>query len=193
MTVATENTALLTDVTAQAQALHEEDAAQPTRVCFVCTGNTCRSPMAEAVANALAAEEAERMAGALPEGMRDCIIPRIEVCSAGLYPIEGDPIASNAVAALEEAGVRAIPSRDYHNHLATALTEQTVNASDLLVGMSGSHVMELFMRYPQAAQKIVCMPQAISDPFGGDLARYRACLAEITEGVRALLFGETGA
>ena len=50
--------------------------------------------------------------------------------------------------------MRAIPTRDYHGHLAAALTEQTVNASDLLVGMSGSHVMELLMRYPQAAQRI---------------------------------------
>lgn len=185
-----ERTALLTDVNAQAQELREENAEHPMRVCFICTGNTCRSPMAEAVANALAAEEAERLASTLPEGMRDCITPRLEACSAGLYPIEGDPIAHNAIAALEEAGVRAVPTRDYHGHLAAALTEQTVNACDLLVGMSGSHVMELLMRYPQAAQRIVCMPQSISDPFGGDLARYRACLAEITEGVRALLFGE---
>lgn len=185
-----ERTALLTDVSAQAQEQREENAERPMRVCFVCTGNTCRSPMAEAVANALAAEETERLAATLPEEMRDCIMPRLEACSAGLYPIEGDPIAPNAVAALEEAGVRAVSTRDYHAHFATALTEQTVNTSDLLIGMSGSHVLELLMRYPQAAQRIVCMPQPISDPFGGDLARYRACLAEITEGVRTLLFGE---
>lgn len=183
-----ERTALLTEETAQESGACEAHSDRPMRVCFVCTGNTCRSPMAEAVANALAAEETERLACTLPEGMRDCVTPRLEACSAGLYPIEGDPIAPNAVAALEEAGVRALPARDYHAHLATALTEQTVNTSDLLIGMSGSHVMELLMRYPQAAQRIACMPQAISDPFGGDPARYRACLAEVTEGVRTLLF-----
>lgn len=162
----------------------------PLRVCFVCTGNTCRSPMAEAVVNALARAEATALSSSLPEAMRDCVSCRLEARSAGLYPIEGDPIAKNAVTALEEAGVQAIPERDYHRHTASPLTEETVSACDLLVGMSGSHVMELLMRYPQAAQKITCMPQAISDPFGGDLERYRSCLAEITEGVRALFFRE---
>ena len=61
-----------------------------TRICFICTGNTCRSPMAEAVANALAKEK----------GHTD-----LRAFSAGLYANANDPIAPNAVAALEAAGL----------------------------------------------------------------------------------------
>ena len=181
---------LITEARSPLAELEKNKTEGPLRLCFVCTGNTCRSPMAEAVANALARAEAAALSESLPEAMRDCVSCRLEACSAGLYPIEGDPIAANAVTALEEAGVQAIPERDYHCHTASPLTEETVNNCDLLVGMSGSHVMELLMRYPQAAQKITCMPQAVSDPFGGDLERYRSCLAEITEGIRALFFRE---
>ena len=146
------------------------------RVCFVCTGNTCRSPMAEAVARALAKKHA---------GAR-----RIEVMSAGLYANEGELISPNAVRALEMLGVETDEGKDYHNHRAHTLTAEEAERADLLVGMSGGHCTELLMRFPQAAQKIVMMPRPVSDPYGGDLARYRFCLEEIFAGVSQLLFAE---
>ena len=159
-------------------------------VCFVCTGNTCRSPMAEAVANALSAETAKQAAAMLPESVRDCVHLPIEAVSAGLYPNIGEKIADNAVLALEQAGIEAVPQRDFHKHTAQPLTAELAEHCDLLIGMSGSHVIEMLMHFPQAAQKIICMPKEISDPYGGDSARYRACLQEIISGVRELLFGE---
>lgn len=160
----------------RAQALMtDNNAANARRICFVCTGNTCRSPMAEAVANALAKEQ----------GRKD-----LRAFSAGLYACDGEPIAQNAVLALEAAGVEAVAGRDYHRHIAHNLTEREAEEYDLLVGMTSGHAMELMMRYPAAAEKITCMPHGISDPYGGDAARYRACLAEITECVRALLAAE---
>ena len=158
----------------------------PIRVCFVCTGNTCRSPMAEAVANAMAKERLQ----AIPESMRDCAAPPIEATSAGLFACEGEPIARHAVTALEEAGILPIDGRDYRTHTARSLDEALANACDLLVGMTGTHVMELMMRYPQLAGRIVCMPSPIPDPFGGDEDCYRACLLEIRKGVEQLLFKE---
>lgn len=150
---------------------------QPKRVTFVCTGNTCRSPMAAAVANALIrARDGENSAWV--------------ATSAGLYAGEGDPITPHAVEALERAGVEAVKGLDYHAHTAHTVTEADAEAAELLVAVSASHAMELLFRFPEAAHKIVCMPQAISDPFGGDLAGYEACLAEITACVRALLLGE---
>lgn len=157
---------------------------RPRRVCFVCTGNTCRSPMAEAVANAMAQEWKNN----LPEAVRDAVAPTLEAYSAGLYAVAGDPIAQNAVTALERAGVAPIPSRDYHRHTAHTLTAEEAEGYDLLIGLGGGHTMELMMRFPQLANRITCMPKPIADPFGGDEATYEACLAEIVAGVRDLLF-----
>ena len=166
--------------------LEERDDREMLRVCFVCTGNTCRSPMAAAVANALAAGEL----AAYPDAVREALSPRLQATSRGLYAAEGEPIADNALRALEEAEVLPTPCDDYRNHAARNLTDAEASQFDLLVAMSAGHAMELMMRHPEASSRIVCMPTPISDPYGGDLAVYRACLAEITEGVKALLFAE---
>ena len=150
------------------------DAERKKRVCFVCTGNTCRSPMAEAYANDLAQKR-----GLLWEAR-----------SAGLYAEELSPISQNAVLALEEAGVEPTAARDYHTHLAHTLTEKDSEGFDLLVGMTPRHALEMTMRYPALASRIVSMPQAIPDPFGMDKSAYLACLGEIQKGVRALLLPE---
>ena len=156
----------MTQETMMDEALMEVEGGKPPRalrVCFVCTGNTCRSPMAEAVVNHLAAEEGRG----------------IRAFSAGLYACVGDPIAQNAVTALENAEIKPQPSRDYHTHVAHTLGDEEAESYDLLVGMGKSHVMELMMRHPRMARRILCMPTPISDPFGGDLATYEACLAFI--------------
>ena len=157
----------------QMNTARDEDRA--LRVCFVCTGNTCRSPMAEAVANHLSRQ---RKNDAMP----------IVAASAGLYANDGEPIARNAAEALRAAGITPTEGRDYRLHTAHTLTAQEVEKYDLLVGLGGSHCMELLMRFPQAAQRIVGMPTPIADPFGGDLATYAACLEQITAGVKTLLF-----
>ena len=167
----------------------QEGGAQPMRVCFVCTGNTCRSPMAQAVANALAAKKMTDY----PLPIRELMQPPVEAFSAGLYANDGEPIAQNAVSALERAEVATVAAHDYHTHQAHTLTEAEAAQYDLLVGLSDSHVLELLMRFPALAGRIVRMPKPISDPFGGDLARYTSCLAEITEGVCQLLFAEENA
>lgn len=152
-------------------------AAGLTRVCFVCTGNTCRSPMAQAVANAYA-KRLERT--------------DLRAYSAGLFAKDGEPIAPPAVRALERAGVEGIVGRDYHLHTAHTLTEQEAADYDLLVGMTDEHVLQLMMRFPQAANRIVRMPSQIADPYGGDDAVYAQCLEQICRELCALLFPELG-
>lgn len=174
----------MTELLQEKKAASVTDTPRTRRVCFVCTGNTCRSPMAEAVANHLS----QSFSVGLPESVRAAFVPPVEAISRGLYASEGEPIANNAVLALEQAGIEPCPSRDYHDHTARMLTEGEAETCDLLVGLGTSHVLELMMRFPQLAPRIVCMPKPIADPYGGDAEIYRACLAEITEGVKALLF-----
>ncbi len=153
----------------------EAAGAQPRRVCFVCTGNTCRSPMAEAVANAIIKAE----------GRTD-----LRVFSAGLCAAEGDPITPYAVRVLEEAEIPAVSGHDYHRHVAHSLLSEEADAFDLLVGLTEHHAMQMMMRFPEAAEKITSMPTPIADPWGGDVETYRECLAQIRKGVLALLFPE---
>ncbi len=150
---------------------------QPFRICFVCTGNTCRSPMAAAVANAIVHT---------PEFQRTSPRP-IEAYSAGLYAVAGDPISSNALLALERAGIQPDAARDYRKHRAHTLTQEEAERYDLLVGISDGHAMELILRFPSLASRVTAMDPPIADPYGGDLARYERALCDIVTGVRNLL------
>lgn len=158
----------------------------PRRVCFVCTGNTCRSPMAAAVANAMAYEPLAK----LPESLRELGRPELEAFSAGLAAGEGDPIADNAVRALEAAGVPAVPGQDYHRHTAHTLCGEEAERYDLLVAMSRQHALGLLLRFPQLAGRITTLGEDVPDPYGGSEQDYRVCLERITRLVRELLFPE---
>ena len=159
------------------------EASRPLRICFVCTGNTCRSPMAQAVANALALDALS----VYPEAVRDALSPQVEAFSAGLYAGRGDPISLGALHALEAAGVTPVPTHDYRTHTAHTVTEEEAKEYDLLVGMTASHALELLLRFPSLASRITRMAHEISDPFGKDDAAYAVCLEQITQDVRALL------
>ncbi len=160
---------------------------KPFRVCFVCTGNTCRSPMAAAVANHLAKEPI----ASLPEALRAYASLELEAFSAGILARDGDPIAENAVLALEDAGILPDSDRDYHRHTAHRLTEEEAERYDLLVGLTREHALSLLLQFPSLVSRITCFPTDIPDPFGGSAAEYRACLAAIAQGVRDLLFSES--
>jgi len=148
-------------------------------VCFVCTGNTCRSPMAAAVFNNMSLA---------PEVCTMCDMEKllnaknIKALSAGLAAF-GEPISENAVKALEEAGIPSTPKNDYKGHISCGIELDVMQKCELVVGMSSSHAVRLMAMFPQFASKITCMPEDIPDPWGGSLEDYKECLAKISEGV----------
>ncbi|MBE6555445.1 MAG: low molecular weight protein arginine phosphatase [Ruminococcaceae bacterium] len=153
-----------------------QQAPRPRRILFVCTGNTCRSPMAAALLYDRARRR-ELCSAVDPDAPP---LPPMTVTSAGLYAEEGAPITPDAVRALREAGVPSLPDHDYAAHRARSVTPELMHEADEVIAISASHAMGLLMRFPECAAKITTLPLDISDPFGGDLERYRACLSEIS-------------
>ncbi|HPT85667.1 MAG TPA: low molecular weight protein arginine phosphatase [Bacillota bacterium] len=158
------DTEILPDL-AEFAAMPSPDLNKPMRVLFVCTGNTCRSPMAAAVLNALGGG-------------------RYAAQSAGLVAKPGIPISPYAVRALEEAGIVSTPSNNYKAHKSRTVTEQMIAEADRVIGMTESHMLLLMREYPQHAAKISVMKRDIADPYGGTLEDYKKCLAEITDSLR---------
>ena len=143
-----------------------------TKSLFICTGNTCRSPMCAALYN-------DRFAG-----------DDSAAFSRGLYA-DGSSITRNAAMVLKENGIVSTSANPYADHFSKTVTEDDMEMSDLVIGVSSSHAMELIFRFPSCASKITSLPMNIPDPFGGDLADYRLCFTRIEEALDAMFVKET--
>ena len=129
------------------------------RVLFVCTGNTCRSPFAEAVSRS--------------EG-------HIDVESAGLAAYAGDEPPDDAIIVARELGV------DLSSHHARALTEDMLERADVVVGMTAAHVSALDGRGARGKTRLLADAD-LDDPIGGGPDAYRRAYARIEREVRKLL------
>ncbi len=132
---------------------------EPIKVCFVCTGNTCRSPMAAAVL------------GHLGKG-------RFRAVSAGLAVHSARDMSENAKLALKNMGIEPPP------HISRQLSEDDVKENDIIIGMTANHYMIMMQALPEYLSKLEAMSTDVGDPYGGTLETYEKCLGRITEAIK---------
>lgn len=138
------------------------------RVLFVCTGNTCRSPMAEAL-------------------LRHHSKGTWEVKSAGVYASVGSDASSHAKTALGEKGIAI-------SHTSQQVTEDLLHWSDVILTMTSSHQRALLQYHPEMKGKVYTLYEYaeginkdISDPYGGTLQVYEGTLSEMEKLIKTLL------
>ena len=143
-------------------------------ILFLCTGNVCRSPMAEGL-------------------FRHAVKGRGEfrILSAGLGAIDGETPTHHSVQAMKEIGL------DISKQRSNALTAEMVRSADLILGMTHSHVDTVLLLYPSAAEKTFLLREFddtlepyekdISDPIGSSYYVYVDCRDQIEQGIVTLL------
>ncbi|MEW4570027.1 Sua5/YciO/YrdC/YwlC family protein [Tautonia sp. JC769] len=140
-----------------------------TIILFVCTGNTCRSPMAEALFKVMLADRL----GCHPE---DLEAHGWLVLSAGLSAMQGAPAASNAVEVVRGYG------GSLEAHASRMLVPELVRAADRILVMTRSHLRALLDHAPEAADRAALLdPDGfdVDDPVGSGLDTYRATAESI--------------
>lgn len=140
------------------------------RILFVCTGNTCRSPLAEHLLKAMAKD-------------------RYEVKSAGIAAFDGDAAAEHVHQVLREKGITI-------KHRAQPVTPELIDWADLVLTMTKQHERILQESFPEQVEKIAALKAYVmeqetnldvADPFGGSLEVYRQTRNELEELLERLI------
>lgn len=129
-------------------------------ILFVCTGNTCRSPMAEALLKHVGED-------------------KFNVKSAGVFAMDGQVASMHAVQALLEKGIESY-------HRSSHLDVDNIEWAEIILAMTNGHKQQILSQYPQYAEKIFTMyeyvegiERDIADPYGGTLENYQSTLNEL--------------
>lgn len=139
------------------------------KILFVCTGNTCRSPMAEGIFNEL---------------KKDL---DIEVLSAGIAALDGSEVSDYAIKSMEEI-------HDISYYRSKLVTRQLLDQSDLILTMTKIHKNRLINKFDNIDHKIYLLneyafgrEEDIADPIGGSLYVYEEVLGQIYEAIEKII------
>ena len=134
---------------------------------FICTGNVCRSPMAEGLLNA-------RIHRLGDDG-------KLVAHSAGTWALENQPASGHAITVMAERGI------DISQHRGRTVTREDLSNADVVIVMTQSHRDALSAEFPESRAKLHLMSELkdrtfdINDPYGGTLPEYEQTAQELQD------------
>ncbi len=137
-------------------------------ILFVCTGNTCRSAMAQAICNHLAKEHNTEICA--------------DSCGVAAYPA---PASHNAVLAVDE-----LYGIDLSSHRAKMVDASLIEKADVVFAMTPRHAAALISLFPDCADKLTVAFPEICDPYMQPLSVYKECAKELYSQIKSRFFKE---
>lgn len=135
------------------------------KILLVCTGNTCRSSMAQGIAQKILAEMGQA--------------EKVTISSAGTMAWPGYGAEPKAIQVLAAKGI------DLTSHQTTKLTSPLILESDIIIAMTESHRQQILAMVNNYAGRIYVLN--VSDPFGGSIEDYEICANQISQHLQQLL------